>query len=216
MRKCSTEGCDGSHKAKGLCGPCYRASRREQKAAYNRRYYETNGLACREQAKNWGRNNAQRKAIRDKARREADPQRIQKKDQRYYEANRERINARNRAYYPANREKALADVALWREANREKTRQYEHRRRTVLEEAGSHTPEEWRRILDFYGHTCPGCGSSERLTVDHVVPLSKGGSNAADNLQPLCVRCNAAKGNRNSIRLAPWAGVSEERVTWGL
>lgn len=46
---------------------------------------------------------------------------------------------------------------------------------------------------------CVGCGVSFALagyTVDHVVPLSRGGSNWPDNLQLLCQPCNSSKGDK--------------------
>jgi 5-methylcytosine-specific restriction endonuclease McrA len=59
---------------------------------------------------------------------------------------------------------------------------------------GEHfTPEEWLALVEFYGHRCLRCGSTEPLTVDHVIPLSLGGSNAIDNIQPLCEGCNFLK-----------------------
>ena len=45
------------------------------------------------------------------------------------------------------------------------------------------------------GHKCVYCGSKENLTVDHVRPKSKGGTDTADNLVTACRPCNQAKGS---------------------
>lgn len=58
---------------------------------------------------------------------------------------------------------------------------------------GYHTSEQWQAVLDRYGYKCLRCGSTENLTEDHVLPLSKGGSNWIENIQPLCGSCNSSK-----------------------
>jgi len=45
------------------------------------------------------------------------------------------------------------------------------------------------------GHKCVYCGSHEDLTLDHVVPKSRGGRTSWDNLVSACRRCNARKGD---------------------
>jgi 5-methylcytosine-specific restriction endonuclease McrA len=55
------------------------------------------------------------------------------------------------------------------------------------------TTEEWLALVELYGGRCLRCGSTESITVDHIQPLSLGGSNLIDNIQPLCELCNLAK-----------------------
>lgn len=59
-------------------------------------------------------------------------------------------------------------------------------------------------VLRRDGGTCVACGSTEHLTVDHILPVSRGGTNEPDNLQCLCRHCNSTKGKRTNDE---WGGV---------
>jgi hypothetical protein len=45
-------------------------------------------------------------------------------------------------------------------------------------------------------HTCQYCGSVKKLTIDHVIPKSKGGGDTWENMVVACSSCNAKKGDR--------------------
>ena len=59
---------------------------------------------------------------------------------------------------------------------------------------GSFAAEEFEALCDAYGNRCLACGDTEAaLEADHVVPLTKGGSDDISNIQPLCASCNRKK-----------------------
>lgn len=73
-----------------------------------------------------------------------------------------------------------------------------HERRKRIAE-GFHTFGEWENLKIQYGFTCPKCLRKEpeiKLTQDHIIPVSKGGSDFIENIQPLCGYCNSVKHNK--------------------
>ncbi len=69
---------------------------------------------------------------------------------------------------------------------------------------GTVTVDDWKQIKHDCNYTCHRCKRSEpeiQLTIDHVIPLAKGGTNYPSNIQALCRSCNCAKrGNTNDYR----------------
>lgn len=66
-----------------------------------------------------------------------------------------------------------------------------------LKQAGGRIAEATRLIIfNRDGNKCLRCRTSFRLTIDHIVPVAKGGTNAEENLQTLCKSCNCSKRDR--------------------
>lgn len=57
-------------------------------------------------------------------------------------------------------------------------------------------PVNRREVLRRDKHACQYCGSTKKLTLDHVIPRSKGGKHTWDNVVIACERCNSRKGDR--------------------
>lgn len=89
---------------------------------------------------------------------------------------------------------------------RDQRRLSEARRRAARRNSdGDVTVAEWEAIKAAYGYRCPRCFRCEpeiSLSLDHVVPLARGGAHTPDNIQPLCRTCNTAK-YTDSIRFYP-------------
>jgi 5-methylcytosine-specific restriction endonuclease McrA len=137
---------------------------------------------------------------------------------RWHEKNKERFKVWNRKYsrergrqkrralgiskpipmtYEQRRERARKSVQRWNQRYPEKRRAvmqaYRARRRLS---SGTISPTEWRDVCAKYGDKCLCCGADGPLTMDHVIPLSRGGSHSVDNIQPLCSTCNSKKYNK--------------------
>lgn len=106
-----------------------------------------------------------------------------------------RENERQRS--KEKREKLISSpegLRRWRQYKRRS----EHVRRALRRDAGTYTNAEWDQLCAAYNHRCLCCGECRPLTIDHVIPLSLGGSNTIDNLQPLCISCNDRKGTKST------------------
>jgi 5-methylcytosine-specific restriction endonuclease McrA len=139
----------------------------------------------------------------------SDPEKYRAKRKRDYRANLQTERERSRLYDAKRREQRKAYRermkdhrkaynAAWKKANKDKVNLQNHRRRVNLEVGGGHyTPQQWERLKRKYGHRCLCCREKDvALTVDHVRPVSRGGSNDIGNIQPLCFDCNNSKGTK--------------------
>ena len=74
-----------------------------------------------------------------------------------------------------------------------------HRFDVPLDRGGERSKNIKHILYGVQEGICNGClihFPYVNLTVDHIVPKSKGGADVDENLQLLCARCNSVKGNR--------------------
>lgn len=123
---------------------------------------------------------------------------ILEKSKEYWhtKVNKEAYNARRQE----SRTKRYREDAEFREKRKREGRHSAKTRKARLRGSeGSYSLREWEDLCEKYNYTCLRCGASGSdvcLTIDHVIPVSKGGSNTIDNLQPLCGSCNSKKNNK--------------------
>ena len=111
---------------------------------------------------------------------------IKKKQHKYYIMNKEYLTAYRKHYNNINKEK-LTEYNSIRRANERAKKNGNTDKLTI---------KDWRKLKTDYNYTCVCCAKQEpeiKLTLDHIIPLSTGGRNIFDNIQPLCNSCNTKK-----------------------
>lgn len=53
-----------------------------------------------------------------------------------------------------------------------------------------------KEIANLYKQPCYNCGTRDNLSIDHIIPLSRGGNHSIGNLMTLCRPCNSSKGKK--------------------
>lgn len=128
-----------------------------------------------------------------------------------------------RKKHPEKVERQYALARKWRESHREYMREYfspdrarmyhQVRKARKMKAAGAASIEQVRARVELYGGQCWICGSPYEA-IDHVIALTRGGTNFSANLRPICRSCNSRKGNKNWrdfvwTRLLPNRGIME-------
>ncbi len=193
---------------KSRCRKCFNAQSRAEYAAkidkykdVQRKYVEANKEHYRELKR---------------AHQKANPEKYKEASRKYNEAHREERNVRERERrqqklehyreigrnsYERHAEERRKNSLEYYKQHPEKSVAASNRRRArKLASGGSHSEEEWESLKAFYDYKCLRCGKREpeiQLTRDHVIPLTQGGTDSIDNVQPLCARCNSKKNNKH-------------------
>lgn len=178
-RRCSRDDCDDPHRSNGLC--------------------------ARHAAAKWYADNADRARATQAAYRAADRERERLRARAWFCANPERAAAARRRWYAANRDHVRDYRRDYRARNRQAIRLLNAGRRARLRNAPvcDLTAREWCAIKVAYRHRCAYCHRRRPLTIDHVVPLARGGPHTASNVVPACQPCNSRKGDRAAPTYQP-------------
>lgn len=159
------------------------------------RYYADNREIVLENNKNYYSKN---KESRNKYRRkyaQEHPQKEKGYRENYQNTHRDKVRAARAAYRSRNPNKTNE----WRAANPDKAKAISQRRRAnkCSVEINDFTADQWTQLKEKYNYQCVYCGCvSNKLTMDHIIPISRGGNHTLENILPACQQCNSKKGAR--------------------
>lgn len=195
-KKCGSSDWDNH----GHCRPCQRENAR--------RRYRENPEKIKAQVYQWRKQNPEKVYETNRAYRLRTPDKQRQYHRTYTQNNIEILATKARQWRERNRDKFREIARKSRKNNLEVDREKSHRYRArKAGSGGKYSVAEWRSLVAHYGNKCLCCGRDDvLLTVDHVIPLVRGGTNTIDNLQPLCGSCNSRKSDK-SIDYRPSAGL---------
>lgn len=181
------------------CKPCKCADvRARRNPERERRWRSENADRVRENGRRWRQQNRD-KVLASKARhRERKREELAAKQRARYAKDPDKHRREGREYARAHRDEATARHRQWRQNNREHVRRYG--RISVLLHKFSRDEETQRYIILLRHDPCSYCGAPPESAIDHIIPVSKGGSGKWWNLTAACKRCNSSKKDRSLLR----------------
>ena len=167
---------------------------------------------------------------------------VAENSRKYYSANKEARKAYNKKWYENNPDKARAARENWRSNNYDKALQSSRNWRSGNLEKAKEATRNWSRknldkrsayenirrsrklsngiyyisgkeIEKLYSSPCYYCGSLSSITIDHVVPISKGGRHSIGNLVSCCKNCNSSKKDKLLIQWKIGGLMSDKKET---
>lgn len=162
------------------CKQCDELLYGEKKRARSRAYAKAHAIEARARAAAWRTNHPDYRA-HQRLYRMNNLARMLELEAQAREKHRDQRNEAQRTYH-----KIHPDVASAATGRR--------RARKACVALNDLTAAQWQEIKAAYGYRCVYCGRKmQRLTMDHITPLSKGGNHTASNIVPACQSCNARK-----------------------
>ena len=186
----------------------YARAHREERNAYRKVYYQVHPeklqqykLDTAEESKEYQKNyylqHKEEKLAATQTRREEDPEHFREISRKSYQTHKEETIIRTTEYSKAHPEICLKSQRNYRKNHPELRGKWDRERRLrKFNASGNHTFEQWMARVEFYGWRCKYCKDlldETSLTMDHIIPLNKEGSNWASNLAPACKPCNSSK-----------------------
>jgi 5-methylcytosine-specific restriction endonuclease McrA len=182
-------------------GKRYRTTNPDEYAAYHSTYYRLHRDRIDERRKRYNQTHSET---------------LRAKRRKYREQNKAKLSKLNKAYRDTHRDELNAYLRKYRIESCERLREHDRTRNKTSKRRALFSEKAFRRRAQKQGapfiercdrakiiarddSTCYLCGVHLRVsdvTLDHVIPLIRGGEHTMENLRVACARCNSKKGSR--------------------
>ena len=202
---------------------------------YSKQYYEDNKETINEYSKQYYEDNKETIVECGKKYYKQNKEAISQRHKQYYEKNKKVIKEYSKQYKKQNKEAIKEYIKQYREQNKEVIKEYKkqyrqspqgqvvkfnssNRRRAKKQNQGNGiTKEQWMECMSFFNWRCAYSGElvskQETRTIDHIVPINKGGCNEIWNVVPAYRNYNSSKQDKDLLewyKKQPY--FSEERL----
>ena len=181
----------------------YRENNEEKIKEFKKQYYEKNKEKIKEKSKKWYEEN------KEYAKEHREKRKENRKEymEQWREKNKKHRKEYSKEYYEENKEHIKEYKKQYKINNPDKVFNYHHKRRELKECQGRGiAKEQWIEMMEFFEWKCAYSGmqfssnNKERdRTIDHIIPLSKGGEHEIWNLVPMCANYNYSKQDKDML-----------------
>lgn len=177
----------GRYSLQGWCKKC----KNEYNKQYNKQYYENNKQYYEQYNHKYYTNHKLQRQQYDKQYNNNHKQEIAQYNKYYYEKNKQQRQQYHKQYHQTPE----GQVALFNAYNRRKT--------NLENNGGEFTVEQWKECMEFFGWQCAYSGilvsTKNNRSIDHIVPLVKGGEHEVWNCVPMDKSLNKSKQDKDMM-----------------
>jgi hypothetical protein len=175
----------------GKCKVCICSNARE--------YYKKHTERAKEQSTERRKKNPEKYRAYVKKSKIKTAEKVKEYNARWARNNPEKIRQHNATRYQNHPDVVKENSKKWFREHPDEVRIRNRNRLAKVNNAPGNgwSVKEEKQLIEDYGHRCAYCDKkTDKITMDHIVPITRGGTHSIENIAPACGSCNSSKHNK--------------------